>query len=49
MLIPFPHENPSIVIGVDLGDGQVSSERASEDHAPLESGGRKEEPPETID
>ena len=40
MLVPFPHENPGIVVGVDLRDGQVPSERASEDHAPLETDGR---------
>ena len=46
MLVPLPHEDPSVVVGVHLGDREVPSEGTTEDHTSLETEVRKKETPE---
>ena len=46
MLVPLPHEDPGVIVGVHLGDGEIPSEGAAKKHAPLETDVRYEEAPE---
>ena len=49
MLVPLPHEDPGVVVGVHLGNGEVPSEGAAKKHASLETDVRKKETPEGLE